>query len=383
MEKEPNRNAREILERYLRDECTPEETLLVERWYNLSANQDQKVDADIAYQHLTELWGDLNPEPARKSVFRIKKIAAFAACVIALLGLGIYLAKQHTANLSADNTVLAQHVDTNTTNRAILTLSDGSVIQLDSLAIGQRVTQQGVTLTKEKDGTVTYRSEGNNQALAGDKFNTISTPHGQQYTVILPDESRVWLNAASTIRFPVSFDRHERAVELNGEGFFEVTSDPNKPFVVSSKNQQIIVKGTKFNINAYSGDRQMTTTLLEGAVLVRLGQPGSEIHQQVLLHPNEQLIASGESFEKLLVDAQHFSSWKDGKFIYDNSPLENVMRQLSRWYNVDIVYLDAIDGVSFTGSLSKADEIGDVLRKISLTQSVHFEMKGRRVMVTR
>ena len=379
--KESYKTAKEILERYLNGQCSEEEARLVEKWYNQSGDPVENFDTELAQKHLSELWRDLNASTKKPKIIGFKKITYAAACLVILLGLGIYLDTKQNANqtnLPHESAWLAEPVD-----QAILTLADGSIIKLDSLQVGQRLSQQGVIITKQQDGTVIYQADSSYSPKTQGTFNTITTPRGKQYSILLPDDSRVWLNAASRIRFPVAFSEDRRGVELSGEGFFEVESDPTRPFVVSSKNQQTTVKGTKFNINAYPEDSKMTTTLLEGAVLVSISEQDNNNLKQILLHPNEQIVADGLTFEKKRVDASHFASWKDGKFIYDNSPLETVMLQLARWYDVQIDYVDDIKGISFTGSLSKSDDIIDVLRKISLTESVHFEIKGRRVMVTR
>lgn len=382
LKRKQNLNTREILERYVNGKCTEQESRLVEKWYNQTRNSDHHFDTELAHQHLAQVWKNLDPSRKKTNVVGFKKIALGAACLAVLLGIGVYLVNKY---IPEGNTVTERTVqqEANSVNQAILTLADGSIIKLDSLQAGQRLSRAGITITKQADGTLVYQADNSDVPPGKVKFNTITTPRGKQYTILLPDHSTVWLNAASTIRFPVAFLDTCREVELSGEGFFEVASDPKKPFIVTSKNQQTIVRGTKFNINAYPNESKMTTTLLEGSVLVSIVDDRGGNHKQIQLRPNEQLITEGQKFEKLRVDARHFVSWKDGKFIYENSPLAAVMLQLARWYDVEIIYLDDMENISFTGSLSKSDGITDVLRKISLTESVHFEIKGRRIMVTR
>ncbi|SJN47491.1 FecR domain-containing protein [Sphingobacterium sp. JB170] len=382
MKRKQNLNTKEILERYVNGKSTEQESRLVEKWYNQTRSSDHHFDTELAHRHLAQVWKNLDPSRKKTNVVGFKKIALGAACLAVLLGVGIYLANKYipVGNRVTERTMQQQ---ANSVNQAILTLADGSIIKLDSLQAGQRVSRAGIMITKQADGTLVYQADNSDVSPGQAKFNTITTPRGKQYTILLPDHSTVWLNAASTIRFPVAFLETRREVELSGEGFFEVASDPKKPFIVTSKNQQTIVRGTKFNINAYPNESKMTTTLLEGSVLVSIVDDRGGNQKQIPLQPNEQLITEGRKFEKLRVDARHFVSWKDGKFIYENSPLAAVMLQLARWYDVEIIYLDDMENISFTGSLSKSDGITDILRKISLTESVHFEIKGRRIMVTR
>ncbi len=382
MKREPNIIAKEILERYVRGECTPQEARLVEKWYNQTRNLDGHFDADIAQKHLGQVWEKIDPSRNQTKVYGFKRVILAAACVAILIGFAVYFMNKYTP-AAAIIPEKSASLDVNPVQQTILTLADGSIIKLDSLQVGQQLSQHGIIITKQEDGTLSYQPDDSYVLKDHMEFNSITTPAGKQYTIRLPDNSRVWLNAASTLRFPVQFAGNRREIDLSGEGFFDVESDPSKPFIVNSKNQQTIVKGTKFNINAYPNEPRMTTTLVEGAVLVSIAEDDGAHFKQIQLKPNEQLITQGTNLEKTIVDAKYFAAWKEGKFIYENSPLATVMRQLARWYDVEIIYLNDIDNITFTGSLSKSEEISDVLRKISLTESVHFEIDGRRVMVTR
>ncbi|HMR19247.1 MAG TPA: DUF4974 domain-containing protein [Sphingobacterium sp.] len=376
------RQAKEILQRYVKGQCSEEERTWVEEWYKLNYDSEFETDSALAEEHFAEVWQALDAEIKREKVWSIPRIAAIAATIAVVLGISIIFVRELNSPVleqaeiqQPQNQILAGR------NQALLILADGRTIHLDSVAVGDYVIENGIVITKMDDGTLAYHAGTDLTQAAGEVLNTVSTPRGGQYKVILPDNSIVWLNAASTLRFPVAFAGTDRTVELEGEGYFEVAHDAQKPFIVTSQNQQILVKGTKFNITAYSDDSQLTTTLLEGAVLVR--NMHHAYTDEVLLRPNEQAVLKDHVISTSNVEAMEVIAWKNGKFIFNHTPLQTIMQQLSRWYDVDVVYLAPIDDIAFTGSVSRFDDIQDVLRKISLTESIRFETKERRVMVKR
>lgn len=381
MKKQPH-NANDILRRYINGQCTEEERALIEEWYKKNYDSDFKIDSTLAEEHLADIWQELDAEMKKGKVWTIKKIVAIAASIIVVLGLGALL-YINRFEISEAPSIVAQSESPIEAgrNQALLTLADGSTIHLDSIAIGDYLSESGINITKMDDGTLAYQIKEVSSPHATEMYNTISTPRGGQYKVVLPDNSVVWLNAASSLRFPVVFTGNTREVELVGEGYFEVTHDKQKPFIVTSADQQTVVKGTKFNITSYPEDSQKTTTLLEGAVSVRNTRhyDGDEI----LLRPNEQAVLHQNTVIKSKTNALAAIAWKNGKFIFDGTPLQNIMQQLARWYDVEVVYLESVEGITFTGSISRFDNIEDVLRKISLTESVRFETKERRIMVRR
>ncbi len=375
-------DAKDILRRYMDGQCTEEERAWVEEWYKAHYDSEFKVDPSLAEEHFAEVWHALESEMTRKKIWPIRKVAAIAAAVSMVLGVGtFYFWRSLPSNTEQMAEQQEQFQIEAGRNQALLTLADGRTIHLDSVPIGGYVHEEGMTITKMDDGTLSYKIHGNNTLTAKDIYNTISTPRGGQYKVVLPDNSIVWLNAVSSLRFPVVFASNTRQVELSGEGYFEVSHNKQKPFIVTSQNQHTIVKGTKFNITAYPDDTKMTTTLLEGSVLVRNVRQGAI--DEVLLRPNEQTVLQHNSLVKSSVDAVAAIAWKNGKFIFDNTPLQAIMQQLARWYDVDVVYLESVEGIAFTGVVSRFENIQDVLRKISLTESVRFETKERRIMVRR
>lgn len=378
--KEQQHYAKDILRRYLNGQCTEEERIWVEEWYREHYDTEFKIDSNLAEEHLANVWQVLDGEMNNKKTWTSRKIAVAAASVVLLVGIGLFYVNKSTRHLtdhivhSPEETLIHAGRD-----QALLTLADGRTIHLDSVAIGDYLSENGITIAKMDDGTLTYTIKEVPGHTTEQMYNTISTPRGGQYKVILPDNSVVWLNAASSLRFPIVFTGNTREVELVGEGYFEVAHHKQKPFIVTSADQQTIVKGTKFNITSYPDDAKKTTTLLAGSVLVKNTlQPDAE---DVLLRPNEQAVLHQNTIVKSKVDATEAIAWKNGKFKFNNTPIQTIMQQLSRWYDVEVVYLSSIEEITFTGSVSRFDDIQDVLRKISLTESVKFETKGRRIMV--
>jgi ferric-dicitrate binding protein FerR (iron transport regulator) len=274
-------------------------------------------------------------------------------------------------------------------NKAMLTLNDGSVIVLDSAKNGM-LGEQGNAQVLKKDGMLEYKKGnaqkaiGNTQLSAPVSYNTLSTPRGGQYQLVLPDGSKVWLNAASSIRFPTAFTGNEREVELTGEAYFEITSHqlqsgkkmPFKVLVLSAGtdglNAAIEVLGTHFNVNAYKDEETIRTTLLEGKVKVAL----RGVDKEAMLNPGEQAIMSMRTIKTVHdIDTEEAVAWKNGLFFFDNVDIQTIMRQLSRWYKVSVVYNGKIPNRRFTGQVSRNANLSQVLKILELSK-IHFTIEG-------
>lgn len=271
-------------------------------------------------------------------------------------------------------------------NKAQLTLSDGTVILLDSAADGTLAQQGNVQVVKQHDGQLEYqRSTGNRESTIA--YNTLSTPRGGQYKLTLPDGSKVWLNAASSITYPTAFVAKERVVTVTGEAYFEVAtlrrSGQKMPFIVKSATQKVEVLGTHFNINAYEDEPGVKTTLLEGSV--RVSAIGSNGHrgQTALLKPGEQVSLSQASqlSYPIPVKTDRVMAWKNGIFSFHRAGLQEVMRQLSRWYNVDVVYEKGIPAMEFGGEMGRDLTLAQVLKGFE-DMEIHFKIEaGNRLIV--
>jgi len=264
---------------------------------------------------------------------------------------------------------------------AILTLADGRQVVLDSMASGV-VAQQGGTSVVLSNGKLQYDPSG--EAATGIQYNKMTTPKGRQFEVTLPDGTKVWLNAASSIRYPTAFTGNERKVEVYGEACFEVAKDAGKPFLVNVNNKASIeVLGTLFNVNAYENEKTINTTLLNGSIKVAT-HPAS-----IVLKPGQQAQISTTSGAnkpegKIEVinhpDMEKIMAWKNGLFNFEGAGIEEVMRQLERWYNIDVVYENGIPDIQFIGEMSRQISLSDLLEILRRTE-VDFRVEGRKLIV--
>ena len=268
---------------------------------------------------------------------------------------------------------------------AILTLSDGSTLVLDSMGTGKVANQNGADVLVQK-GKLAYVSSGkvSGSGSGAMVYNTLSTPTGRQYHIQLPDGTEVWLNAASSIHYPTVFSGTERVVDITGEAYFEVAKDAARPFKVKAgQGAQIDVLGTHFNVNAYSNEPAIATTLLEGSVRFRgRGGPNGE-EKSELLKPGQQTQYDQASHALTVandVETAQVVAWKNGKFDFNDMGLKKVMQQLERWYDIDVVYEKNVPDIKFFGKMTENIPLNDLL--IILEKSkVHFQMEGRKLIV--
>jgi ferric-dicitrate binding protein FerR (iron transport regulator) len=257
-------------------------------------------------------------------------------------------------------------------NAAVLTLAGGKQIVLDSTARGA-ITRQGNTTIRNANGLLVYNElhEKPTELL----FNTLATGRGNQYQLILPDGSKVWLNAASSITYPTAFVGAERKVSITGEAYFEIAKNEKAPFIVESKDVQIQVLGTHFNVNTYDDEDALKTTLLEGSIKV-----GNSI-----LRPGQQAILSRDNTPIKLVDhpdIDEVMAWKNGAFKFNDATIESIMRQMARWYDVEVVY-DTRVSQHFIADVPRDVPASELLKLLELTDQVHFKIEGKKITVIR
>lgn len=304
---------------------------------------------------------------------------AAAAVVLAMLSVGLYFYLPPAGRNNAAGSKYAAEIRPGG-NKAILKLADGSEISLTDADNGTLANRGGITITKTKDGQVIYQAASLPQAASAQMaYNTISTPRGGQYQINLPDGTRVWLNAASSLKFPQSFAHlPSRTVELDGEAYFEVFKNSKQPFKVLShagiagRKQLIEVLGTHFNVNAYPDEENTKTTLLEGLV---------KINQETELHPGEQAVLDHGRLRVATVDTEEAVAWKNGYFNFTNEDIYSIMKKISRWYDVEVVYEGKITDNTFNGPVSRSSKVSEVLDILELTKTVHFKIEGRRITV--
>jgi transmembrane sensor len=272
-------------------------------------------------------------------------------------------------------------------NVAFLTLDNDSVIPLDHVELGSVIRQRCAQIVKSSEGELIYHED----MLASDdsmplEYHTLATPRGGQFKLTLPDGSRVWLNAESSLRFPSAFASQERRVEIKGEAYFEIAHQPGRPFIVSLADHpgfpegiEIEVLGTHFNVMAYGDEPMIATTLVEGSV--RIGRLKVADGQATLRPGQQAVMMSGGKPEISEVDLFEATAWKDGYFVFSDEDIECIMRKLARWYNVDVEYASALTYREFSGMISRYENISRALEKFELTGAISFDVKDNRIIV--
>ena len=312
----------------------------------------------------------------RRRVIPLRKIA-IAASVIGLLLLSTFLLYNKNTSKETLNAEVSEQRFRNDVlpggDKATLTLADGSTVVLDDAQNGT-LAQQGSSKVIKVGGKLMYDPANNNSKEI--VYNTISTPNGGQYQLELPDGSHVWLNATSSIHFPTSFAGKERRVEITGEAYFEIAKNRDMPFVVSVNGAEVQVLGTHFNVNAYNDEDNVKTTLLEGSVKF---VSGANIN---MLKPGQQSQFASNGLVKVVsnVDVDEVVAWKNGMFGFENAGIETVMRQLSRWYDVEIEYKGKTDDL-FIAEMRRNIKLSDALKALELTGKVKFDILGKKIIV--
>ncbi|WP_341838109.1 FecR domain-containing protein [Chitinophaga pollutisoli] len=305
-----------------------------------------------------------------------------AAAILMAAAVGAYYAlqldgpRQSSQQPAANNTVNIPPGG----NHAVLTMGDNSVVKLDEQSEGVFAREDGAVIRKNKNGEITYTHDGT--ASTG-VFNTITTPRGGQYRLILADGTKVWLNAASWLKFPAVFQGANRSVEVYGEVYFEVAKDMKRPFVVKSRNQEVEVLGTHFNMNTYEDEPFDKTTLLEGSIKISsLGADG-HVHATQILTPSQiAAIEKGSSSIRVTAaDVEEAVAWKNGYFKFHKTDLKSFMRQVSRWYNLEVVYQGNFDQDLFSGKINRTDSVSGVLKILQLS-NINAMIKGRTIIIS-
>ncbi|HEX6848099.1 MAG TPA: FecR domain-containing protein [Chitinophagaceae bacterium] len=312
---------------------------------------------------------------ARPRVITFRRIAIAASTIaIVLISAFLFLNKNKSRDIVKAGAAEKRFQDDVAPggDKAILTLADGSTIVLDDAQNGT-LTQQGNSKVIKLDGKITYDASAKNSGVV---YNTISTPNGGQYQLELADGSLVWLNATSSIRFPTAFSGKERRIEITGEAYFEIARNRDMPFVVSVNGSEVQVLGTHFNINAYNDEENVKTTLLEGVVKFVHGDNAN------VLKPGQQLQLANNGDMKVVsnVDIEEVVAWKNGMFDFEQAGIEKVMRQLSRWYDVEVEYQGKSDDL-FIAEMRRNIKLSDALRALELTGKVKFDIRGRKIIV--
>lgn len=371
-----------LTEKYIAGTASGEERLKLESWYNNQLNQntltgEKQIDEDEQVEVGEKIFNKINQQIDQQEKKRPNRYfyrIAVAASLIAVLGFGWFILRGRT-DLKKINK--SANLIKPGGNKAFLTLANGTKINLDQALNGTIAKQEGIQITKTADGQLVYTILENKSTLAKPGFNTISTPAGGQYQVTLPDGTKVWLNALSSLKYPTAFTGKFRMVELTGEGYFEVAKNKNKPFKLKTSKQEISVLGTHFNVSAYADDDEIKTTLVEGGVAVKNFSPLAT----GLLKPGQQAVFHDKGFKVSNVDVEEYIAWKNGFFMFNNEGIKEAMQKLARWYDVDIEYLGDFDGIYFGGSFSKHNNLQETLKILESTDKFKFKIEGRRIKV--
>ncbi|MEO7982711.1 MAG: FecR domain-containing protein [Bacteroidota bacterium] len=400
-------NFKKLFQKYLENQCTPEEAETVLAWLEseeysqeqkelisglLSGNPEVgKSITEALQQRLQKSFKNTlqKIEEKENTGGKLKKFVwlwyAAAAVLLILVGSGTYWLLQ--LKVPAKNTAMATYKEkTNEikkdlapgSNKAVLTLADGSTIVLDDAENGI-LTQQGNTKVVKVNGKLAYdpANTKNSEIL----YNTISTPRGGQYQIELPDGSQVWLNSLSSLHFPAAFAGKERRVEITGEAYFEVAKNAAMPFKVAIVTPtgdvgEIEVLGTHFNVMAYNDEAEVKATLLKGSIKI------NQDRKTVVIKPGQQARLQHQSIQVTDdVDIEEVMAWKNGYFQFNAASLQQVMRQIARWYDVEISYEGKVPERRFGGKISRDNNASEVLRVLELSK-VKFRIEDKKIIVT-
>ncbi|QEH39682.1 FecR family protein [Chitinophaga sp. XS-30] len=323
-----------------------------------------EVDYEAVYQSILQ-------QPAKRRRLFPFRYAAAAAVLLVLAG-GLFLWPETDKQTAPTSAQLQDGDVAPGNNKAVLTLADGSVVTLDST--GNQVITRGHTRVMQQNGQLVYQAQ---HAEAGLQYHRLSTPRGGRFRLTLPDGTKVWLNSASSIRYPTAFTGEQRIVELEGQGYFEVAKNAQQPFKVMVNTMEVQVLGTHFDVMAYKDEATVNTTLLEGSVQVKDGAA------QQLLKPGQQAVLDQESRTITVqeADVSKIIAWKNGLFVFNNMPLTSILREVARWYDVDIVYQATPGTELYGGGISRNLNLSGVLDLLEASGFNHFSIEGRKVIV--
>lgn len=378
MEQMKKEKAIGLIDKYNRNELTPEQERRLNEWYliNLVESKDE-LNPDQVVKIVDAIRTRLPLQEPVKKISLWTRVVAAAAVLFMVVGIYFFV---------VDKIIPEQQVAIKDDLRpgrfgATLTLTNGTKIKLDDVGSGEIAKQSGITVNKTASGQLVYEIKETIRGGVGlNATNQLSTAIGETYEVRLPDGSRVWLNGGSSLTYAASLTVHgQRSVKLEGEGYFEIAKNKSLPFVVESGNQLVTVLGTHFNINSYLDEPATKTTLMEGAV--RIEGVKNHAFTQVLKPGQQSMVTKSGGISVQTADLAEAVAWKEGYFRFNDEPIQSVMRKLSRWYNIDVHYEGATSAEKFNGKISRNNNISKVLNALESTKTIHFKIEGRRVTV--
>lgn len=371
-----------LINKYLSGTATPEEERSLEAWYEntISGNiiipfgsKEEKEEWIMHMRKRLERYLSENSRTKRKN--KVLLYASIAASVIILIGLGYMLYPFFASSKKLNKTAIIKNQDISPGhNGAILTLADGTKYVLDSANNGVITKDAGASISKN-DSQIVYNDLGSLPAAV--TYNTLIVPKGRQFKIILPDGTGVWLNSASSLKYPTAFTNKERAVTLEGEGYFEVTHNALRPFIVTVNGVKVRVLGTHFNINAYGDNGMIKTTLLQGSVSVTKG------NRNTLIAPGEQadISISQDNIIVKTVNTADAVAWTQGFLSLNDNDIKEFMANLSRWYDLDIEYKGKIPVTNIGGLINRNTNLSDVLSALK-DGGIHTKIEGRKIIIS-
>jgi ferric-dicitrate binding protein FerR (iron transport regulator) len=374
--------AKLLLERYVGGDCTSQEKRMVEAWIDaeidpqLSVWSNEEHALFIKARIKKRLEEEIGFSP-KKSFRTVKWGLGLTAIAVMVFFLVVWQTKPYESKyLQLDVATGVSKVVQPGLYSATLTMGDGSVVDLDALEEGVFLQNNAILVNKLNDGQLVYETNSNSRLTKVDT-NEVATPIGGNYKITLPDGTKVWLNTASKLKYPILFTANTRTVELEGEAYFEVSKNVKQPFVVRAGDTETLVTGTSFNLSAYKEDKRIVTTLIEGEVHVSKGS------ERFKLSPGQESISiPNAKLAKRRADIDAVLGWKSGYFVFDDQEIETIFRDIARWYDVDI-YVDKkeIAGKRIGGAFSKKREVEELLRYLEKLKVLSFKKEGRRITV--
>jgi len=373
-----NLDVKSLIERYNNGSLSEDERAMLESWYirEVKSNKDYQgleenlAKLDLNFMHI------VGAEENKGS--KLWPRVAVAASFFAVLGVSLYFYSSRSSDKAQLANVKLADIDP-AGNKAYLTLGNGKRITLNDAANGTIAEESNVKITKTADGQLVYKVAGNNSDISSHlDYNTIEIPKGGRYEIALPDGTHVWMNAASSLKYPAAFaSLKERRVELHGEAYFQVAKDKQHPFIVRTVQQEVRVLGTHFNINSYADEPEVKTTLIEGSVNVfNLKSKNSKI-----LNPGQQATVNGDELKVGNADVDQAVSWKNGDFVFVGEDLKAVMRQVARWYDVEIEYQGNVNASGIVSTFPRTKKLSKLLKALEINLGIQFKIEGRRVLV--
>jgi len=378
----------EILSKHFTDSLTEAEQVELYNWLDASENnkalfnkfsnkgffeEKRLIEASIDMETAMLEFMERKYHGANRKKFFINYLKFTAAAVLFIVSALALYHYNKPLNTQQNFNTLEDTIGPGS-KKAVLTLANGKKIYLNH-TIANNISNHGTTVIKATDSSLQYHASDKLHVLT---YNELETPEKSEFIITLDDGTKVWLNAGSKIRYPIAFVTHERRVELSGEAYFEVSRNKKKPFIIDIGTNSIQVLGTSFNVNAYANASNIYTTLVEGSVRI------NTLSQSMDLSPNEQGIINLKTKHiiKNPVDVNLYASWRNGRFIFDNQPLEEIMGAISRWYGIEVVFEnEAARNFTFSFNVKRYDSLNDIIKLLEMTKQVTFKREGRTIYI--